>query len=71
MPSTIFRQLPLDSKAPSMKVKTSTTILMKCSFCPYDGPARIVTGRTKFPLYLCPACSRRAVNLRTVESEAK
>jgi hypothetical protein len=68
MPRIHYTLLPsADSKSQPLKLKLSETILMDCAFCSYRGPARVVTGRTEYPLYLCPQCNRRALVIRAKE----
>jgi len=47
-----------DHQAAPVTVKTEGTPKITCSGCHYSGPAKVITGRTRYPLYLCPKCNR-------------
>ncbi len=53
------RQLPADRSPKTMNVKISELIKVKCT-CGYDGPAKMITGRSVHPIYLCENCNRTA-----------
>ena len=59
MPTARFNLMAwTDHQAAPVTVRTEGTPKITCTGCHYHGPAKVITGRTRYPLYLCPKCNR-------------
>jgi transposase-like protein len=45
------------SNSAPLTVKLSTSIVINCPKCQYQGFATVITGRSAFPIYKCPSCN--------------
>ena len=54
-----YLQLPERNSNKPVRIQMSEKVIMTCP-CNYHGFAKMIIGRTPYPLYVCPQCNRVA-----------